>query len=232
MLRREPWLIVVLGIFGLICVLAAGLVGYWRYANQLPVYPSPTVVMPVPNAYADYVAAGRMSQAVGGATVQAVAVAPRPGRTSAPQTGRSVQGYESNVPLAQVRAVVGRNRPALARLRQGFEKAYRSPPMVSLNQGFPEMTTYRELARVLLTEGRLAEREGRPADAVRSYLDCLRLGVDVPRGGPVIHGLVGLAVQSIGLSGMQGVVDQLDGPSAAARRPPDGVARRACSFCG
>jgi hypothetical protein len=225
MLRREPWLIVMLGLFGLFCVLSAGLVGYWRYANQLPVYPTPQVAMPVPNAYDDYVAAGQMSQAVGGASVQMPALRsgsasfPPPGGISplaTPRTNTPVQAYEPNVPLDQVRAVVTRNGPALARLRQGFRKEYRSPPVISFNQPLPELATYRELARVLLTEGKLAEREGRPADAMRSYLDCLRLGVDVPRGGPLIHGLVGIAVQAIGLGAMQGVVDQLDARSATA----------------
>jgi hypothetical protein len=67
-----------------------------------------------------------------------------------------------------------------------------------------------------VTEGKLAEREGRPDDAARSYLDCLRLGVDVPRGGPLIHGLVGMAIQSIGLRPMQDLAERLDAPSAMA----------------
>ena len=73
MVRRNPWVVVATGVFALLCVLIAGVAGYWRYANQLPVYPTPSVVMPVPNAYDDYVAAAQMSAAVGGATVGAPA---------------------------------------------------------------------------------------------------------------------------------------------------------------
>ncbi len=47
-------------------------------------------------------------------------------------------------------------------------------------------------------------------------LDCLRLGVDLPRGGLLIHGLVGMAIQAIGLKAMEEAVDGLDGPTAAA----------------
>src|SRR5437763_16588343 len=66
MARRNPWLIVAGGVVGLVCVLIAGVVGYWRYANQRPTYPAPNIVMPVPNAYDDYVAAGQLCKAAGG----------------------------------------------------------------------------------------------------------------------------------------------------------------------
>src|SRR5207245_3357798 len=152
-------------------VLVAGVAGYWRYANQLPVYRAPNSVMPVPNAYDDDVAAGQMSEAVGGATVavdrSGAASAGNSGgppgypgsRRAAPArgSGRQREGFEPDVPLAQVPAVVTRNRHALARLRQGFRKQYRSPPLVSDSQMFPELAQFRELARVLVTEGKLAE---------------------------------------------------------------------------
>ena len=258
MVRPNPRLIAMAGGFALLCVLVAGVAGYWRYANQLPVYPTPSVVMPVPNAYDDYVAAGQMCQAVGGAEIPAaptpLPAAPFPVAGSAP-TGNSggslgffgappeqylgtsggpygspggppgppassyrppLQAYDPGVPLAQVRAVVRRNRPALARLRRGFRKQYRSPPAVSFNQLFPELPQFRALARVLATEGKLAERYGRPNDAAHSYLDCLRLGTDIPRGGAMIHGNVGIAIQNIGLLPLQEAADRLDGPTAAA----------------
>src|SRR5436190_1611091 len=89
-----------------------------------------------------------------------------------------------------------------------------SPPKVAMP--VPNAASFRALARVLVAEGKLAEREGRMPDAARSYLDCLHLGTDVPRGGVLIHGLVGLAVQALGLRAMEGAVDRLDGPTAAA----------------
>ena len=41
--------------------------------------------------------------------------------------------------------------PTLARLRQGFHKSYCNPPVTSFRQTFPDLATYRELARVLVT---------------------------------------------------------------------------------
>src|SRR5438128_2391797 len=76
MKRRNPWLVVGGGVIGLVVVIIAGVVGYWRYANQLPTYPTPTVVMPVPNAYDDYVAAGQLCKAAGGASLPAPPLRP------------------------------------------------------------------------------------------------------------------------------------------------------------
>jgi hypothetical protein len=226
MVTWNPWLVVATGACGLICVLIAGAAGYWRYANQLPVYPAPTIVMPSPNAYDDYIAAAKMCQAAGGATVAAAPESPGalpPGGYGGPPGGPAAVGggwqklaLEPDVPLEQVRAVVARNRPALARLRQGFCHEYRSPPVLSFNQATPELGHRQGLARVLVTEGKLAEREGRPNEAAHSYLDCLRLGTDVPRGGAMMHGLVGIAIQCMGLRPLQESADQLDGPTAAA----------------
>jgi hypothetical protein len=217
--QRNPWLVVVMGVFALICIVILGVAGYWRYANQLPTYPPPAVVMPVPNAYDDYVAAGQLCRAAGGASVVPPAApgARGPGnRSFTPGFSPQKEAYEPDVPLELVRATVARNRAALARLRQGFRKQYRAPPVLSFTQLFPELADYRSLARVLVAEGKLAEREGRPRDAVRSYLNCLHLGVDAPRGGSLIHGLVGIAIQQIGLKALQEVADRLDAPAAAA----------------
>ena len=52
MVRRHSWLVVGTGLSALVCVLIAGIAGYWQYANQWPSYPSPPFVMPVPNAWA------------------------------------------------------------------------------------------------------------------------------------------------------------------------------------
>src|SRR5437016_1761878 len=100
-----------------------------------------------------------------------------------PMTTTCAPGRCARPPVGpQMRAVVARNRAALARLRQGFGKSFRNPPVISDMVAMAEPARYRALARVLVTEGTLAEREGRLGDAARSYLDCLRLGVDIPRG--------------------------------------------------
>jgi hypothetical protein len=47
----------------------------------------------------------------------------------------------------------------------------------------PDFSALRKLRSALLVEGRLAEREGRTDDAIRSYLDIVRLGPATARGG-------------------------------------------------
>jgi hypothetical protein len=105
--------------------------------------------MPSPNAYDDYLAAEKMCQAAGGATVSAAPKSPGalpPGGYGGPPGGPAAVGggwqklaFEPDVPLEQVRAVVARNRLALARLRQGFRHEYRSRPVLSFNQATPEL---------------------------------------------------------------------------------------------
>ena len=64
-----------------------------------------------------------------------------------------------------------------------------------------------------MAEGRLAEMENRPGDAVKSYLDAIRLGNKSARGGILIDQLVGTAIEAIGTSHLQKLVDRLDAKS-------------------
>ena len=66
------------------------------------------------------------------------------------------------------------------------------------------------LTQALSAEGRLAELEHRNADAVRSYLDAMRLGHEAARGGPLIDGLVRLAIEGIASTGLQSVATNLN----------------------
>jgi hypothetical protein len=222
MARRKLILVILLAVgvpFALLLI--AGLV-YWRWANHIPDYPRTPVSLPAPNARDDYIAAGQLCRAVSGSKVLDTTGKPLL------RNGRALLGYEPETSLAQARAVVARNRRALERLRLGFRKSFYTPPVTSFSQQFPEFAHYRELARVLITEGKLAEREGRERDAVRSYLDCLHLGVTAPKGGPIIHGLVGVAIQTIGLRPLHEVIDRVDGPTAAlAAREMDWLNQKA-----
>jgi hypothetical protein len=66
-----------------------------------------------------------------------------------------------------------------------------------------------------VAEGQLAEREGRLDAAARSYLDCLRFGGEIQRGGLLIHGLVGVAIQSMARGKLEDLADRLPAPTAA-----------------
>jgi len=62
----------------------------------------------------------------------------------------------------------------------------------------PELARLKVLARLLTDEGQLAEMENRYADAAQSYLDTIRLGNEMSRGGFIINRLVGIACEAIG----------------------------------
>src|SRR5262249_7993324 len=148
MIRRNPWLVVLGGVFLLAILIVGGLSAWWRYANEVPTYPPAAVVMPVPNAYDDYVAAGELCRAIGGNQLPGSAgpVGP-PGRAPKiggpppappgspaplvypgappgiplgppPRSGRPRFALDPDVTVAELRGVVARNRPALQRLRE------------------------------------------------------------------------------------------------------------------
>ena len=73
-----------------------------------------------------------------------------------------------------------------------------------------ELAGFKRLARAFAREGRLAEMENRTGDAAKSYLDTIRLGNESARGGVLIDELVGIAIEAIGTSHLQKLVDQLD----------------------
>ncbi|MFN3648920.1 MAG: hypothetical protein ACK47B_04990 [Armatimonadota bacterium] len=169
-----------------------GVAGYWAYCQGLPANRPPAVRMPSPNAYDDYVAAA--------------ALLPPRFQTVNPSdpslTARDFQRWSQRV------------QPALRRLRAGFRHEYLNPPARSFSHQTPELMEFRRLERALLIEGRAGESRGRWNAAAQSYLDCLRLGGDVPRGGIQIHGLVGIAVEREALAALNRVADRLDANTA------------------
>jgi len=144
--------------------------------------------MPEPNAFDDYVSAGELAKAAGGSK------------------DASQEGADEKTQ----RAVVTACGPALARLRQGFEKEFRNPSVRSFATLLPQLARFRDLARLLVIEGSLAEREGRLADAADSYLDALRLGDDISRGGPLLNRIVGIAVEDLAVPALSCLLPRLD----------------------
>jgi len=226
---RRAWALVA-GVFvALLLLVGVGLVAYVRAATQVVAYPVSIPKLPKPNAYDDYVEAGKLARAGRDAQVS-LAVSPASGSVGAVRPPVRL-AYEDGVPLSALRQTVTRHRATLARLRGGFRHEFANPPVLSFGQMLPELADFRALARVLLSEGKLAEREGRPTDAVRSYLDCVRLGTDVGRGGPLIHHHVGLAVQLMGLKALDGMVTQVDEQTArAAIRRMESLDREAPTY--
>ena len=62
----------------------------------------------------------------------------------------------------------------------------------------------------MTAEGRLAEFGNRPAEASEAYLNVIRLGYAISRGGLLIDSLVGIAVEAIGTVNMERLAPKLD----------------------
>ena len=69
-----------------------------------------------------------------------------------------------------------------------------SPRMINLSRKCRTerpLSPLRKLMKALGAEGELADREGRMADASRCYLDTIRLGYGISRGGHMVDWLTG-----------------------------------------
>ncbi len=181
--KTRNWLITLL-ILASPFLFFLGLLLFWT-AEPLP----PLAPLPNPNGYEDLVKAGRVI--------------------------KSMAGYDqtNEQPLAEL---VATNAEALRLLQAGLSNQCRVPLQFSENymaNHLNDLASFKRLAQILAAEGRLAEIEGGPGDAAKSYLDTIHLGAESARGGVVIDQLVGTAIEAIGVAGLQKLVDQLDAKS-------------------
>ncbi|HUB87460.1 MAG TPA: hypothetical protein VMB22_06175 [Verrucomicrobiae bacterium] len=117
---------------------------------------------------------------------------------------------------AQLQALVSANAAALSAARAGFSNQCAVPIQFTeayLNNDINDLALLKRLAAAFAAEGKLAEMENRPADAAKSYLDTFHFGSESMRGGVLIDGLVGIAIQAIATSHLTSLVDQLDAKS-------------------
>ncbi len=113
---------------------------------------------------------------------------------------------------AELRNAVEQNRAALQAVRQGLTKQCRMPltnDTQYLSQGTQNLIELRKLAYQFIGEGKLAEIEGRRADAVQSYLDAIRFGQEIGRGGLMTVKSGGIGCETLGLRPLLRLVPQL-----------------------
>jgi len=129
------------------------------------------------------------------------------------------QGIDGkSLPREELQRLVGSHQPALALIRSGLAKECRVIPYVltsSTNDHISTIGSYKRLANLLSAASRLERLDGRTNEAAFLGLECLRLGHESTRGGVLIDGLVGLALQSIGLATLK---ESLPGTDAATAR--------------
>jgi hypothetical protein len=171
----------VLGVSLAVIIAGAWLVAAWL-AAPVPLTSPP---LPDPNGYDDVLRAGLAIQN-GGANFDKVDV------TTADETAL--------IPLVEA------NRDALAMARRGLDRPFQVPvvhDLNELNRQMPEFSAIRESARALLAEGRLAEHQDRLDDAVRAYLDVVRLGDAMSHRVAMIAHQMGRFIEYLGLSGLR-----------------------------
>lgn len=154
---------------------------FWD-AEPLP----PVPPLPSPNGYNDLVKAGQMI------------------------TG-DVRNYDE-MEQSELRATAQSNSNAfqLARTRLQEKCRVALDYSAASSARLDQLTALKRLAQAFAAQGRLAEMEKRPADAVQSDLDMIRLANDSASGGVIIDQLVGIAIEAIGVANLQKLVDQLD----------------------
>jgi hypothetical protein len=120
------------------------------------------------------------------------------------------------------------NKRALVILRQGFAYEYHEPPVRSFSTIQSHFGRFRQLTRTLILQGNVRAARGDWAGASQSALDILRLGHDIPRGGPLISALAGSSIQRVGLDQLELLLPRFNAESCriATRRMEQLYARR------
>lgn len=115
----------------------------------------------------------------------------------------------------ELQMFVAGNSYSLQLARSGLEQKCRVP--LKFSPIDPDLdnrlSSLKKLAQTFVAEGRLAELENRPGAAAKSYLDAVHAGNESVRGGVLIDQMVGTAMEVIGTSHLQTLIDQLDAKS-------------------
>ncbi len=165
--------------------LAALVLVYWLWPNAPA---APATPLPSPNGYDDFVAAGDM-------------IVPNPADAARMTT-------------EELRAFIAMNQEPLRLFRLGLTRECQVPvedSMAYIRRHIRDLSSIKQLARLVAGQARLVEVEMNYSAAALSHLDNIRLGQVSANGGLIINKLVGVAVESFGVEGMERIVGRLDG---------------------
>jgi hypothetical protein len=108
--------------------------------------------------------------------------------------------------------LVSTNAESLRLLRLGLTRQCVMPMSLALTNAagwVTQLAAMKGLVQLLAAEGRLREMEDQPARAARSYVDAMRLGNEMSRGGVLITRLIGIACEAIGCRALANFVPRL-----------------------
>lgn len=186
---------------------------WWHEKNVIPEVSIPTAEMPSPNGF-DILTKVANRQKDSDKISNALRQVP----TDKVQV-ESING--KNVPVKvysyEERAFfVSENKKVLSDFRAALPYEYKTPPTRSMMTLFPYISKYRALSRLIDLNSQVEARHKNWAAAVNSSLDGIEFGTKMPRGGGVIHGLVGIALQRIDRENVWGYIDYLTESEAKA----------------
>jgi hypothetical protein len=149
--------------------------------------------LPSPNGYDDFMKAGRLLASI---------------------------SFDHTKMLAdELRAYVGTNQEPRRLVRLGLERECQVPTEDStayIQSHLPALSSVKALAQLLSAEGRLAEAEERYDAAAKIHLEVIHFGQAAARGGLIIDKLVGVAIENIGLTGLERMFSHLNAESGRA----------------
>src|ERR1017187_7825884 len=87
-------------------------------------------------------------------------------------------------------------REALDLGREASDMSFCQMPLMTWDLTFPHRAL--QLARLLVADGKLAQRNGDSGRAITNYLAAVKLGTDCSKGGAILQSLVGTAIIDMG----------------------------------
>jgi hypothetical protein len=127
-------------------------------------------------------------------------------------------GDWNTLSIEELRQLEATNQAALEAIRVGLTKDCRVVPYSMVGGTTTHMNDLANLkaaAQALCAANRLALLESRTNDAALLAVDCIRFGQESTRGGVLIDGLVGIAIQALGRARLE---EALPGTDAATAR--------------
>jgi hypothetical protein len=148
----------------------------------------PAPPLPSPNGYDDFLKAGQLLASI------------------------SASDY-TKMTEEESRSLVSTNQEPLRLLRLGLRRDCRVPvedSMAYYQSHLDDLASFRRLALLLSAEGRLAEAAGHHDEAAKIHLEVVRFGQVSAHGGLIIDKLTGLAIESLGINGLERTTNQLN----------------------
>ena len=131
------------------------------------------------------------------------------------QAASMLSGDIGNAPTLNhddLRALMSTNADSLRLLRLGLSRQCALPAdaaMTNVAGMLADLANLKRLAQLLAAEGRLHEMDNETLVAAQSYLDVIRFGNEISRGGFLINRLVGIACEAIGNAPLGKLVTRL-----------------------